>query len=570
MGDRLEPVPRLIRRALPVALLAAVYWPGVTGWFFQDDFGWLNLRHDIHTAGDLGRALVAPKAHGNMRPLGENAYWLGLAWVFGPEALPFHGAAFVTMAAGVLLLGAVVRRLAGSEAGALAAQAVWMANIGVAPVLGWSSIYNQALSAFLFLLAFYFLLRGKWAAQWIAFVLGLGALEINVVYPVVAAVYALLFDRRLLRKILPMFAVSALAVWVHFYFAPPPTAGVYAPRVDWRIFETVWTYWKWVLGQMPVWPALALTAAVAGLAGKAPRDTLMGLAWFAIPLAPYLPLAEHRMDYYLAVPAIGIAMLAGVAVARWRIPAAVCLLLYLGASVPAAWTVTRWQHARGERVETLVRGVQEIHERAPRRIILLECIDTDLFFSGVADLPFRALEIPRVYLAPGSEMRIQAAPDLLSKYVLPAAIARPAIGAGNAAVYCFTGAGLRRASGETLPLEDEPRFVNLGDDVFAAYFGLGWTREPDGLRSMSGSAMVRIGGPRRPGEALYIGVFETRDMSLSVRANGVALPVERVSRGNDLTEFRAALPAASGGWREMEVWIGSSGPRVRFGYLEVR
>ncbi|HTS64345.1 MAG TPA: hypothetical protein VMH28_20120, partial [Candidatus Acidoferrales bacterium] len=118
--------------------------------------------------------------------------------------------------------------------------------------------------------------------------------------------------------------------------------------------------------------------------------------------------------------------------------------------------------------------------------------------------------------------------------------------------------------------EDEPRFVNLGDDVFAAYFGLGWTREPDGLRSMSGSAMVRIGGPRRPGEALYIGVFETRDMSLSVRANGVALPVERVSRGNDLTEFRAALPAASGGWREMEVWIGSSGPRVRFGYLEVR
>ena len=64
---------------LPVLLLLVLYWPGLTTWFYQDDFGWLSLRHDVHSARDLARALLAPKAHGNMRPLGENAYWLGLA-----------------------------------------------------------------------------------------------------------------------------------------------------------------------------------------------------------------------------------------------------------------------------------------------------------------------------------------------------------------------------------------------------------------------------------------------------------------------------------------------------------
>src|SRR6266568_3538456 len=72
--DHFMPV---LRRLIPIAVLLALYWPGVTAWFYQDDFGWLSLRHDVHAARDLAGALFAPKAHGNMRPLGENAYWLG-------------------------------------------------------------------------------------------------------------------------------------------------------------------------------------------------------------------------------------------------------------------------------------------------------------------------------------------------------------------------------------------------------------------------------------------------------------------------------------------------------------
>jgi hypothetical protein len=566
-------------RAVPVLLLLALYWPGVNTWFFQDDFGWLNLRHDVHSTRDLGRALFAPKAHGNMRPLGENAYWLALSTMFGADPLPFHVAAFLTQAASLLLLGAIVRRTLGSQWAAFSAQILWMVNIGIAPALGWSSIFNQILSGFFFLLAFYFLLRhvqtgrrSDWAAHWIAFVLGLGALEINVVYPAIAAVYALLFSRSLVKRILPMFLVSAIAVLVHFRFAPAAATGPYAPRVDARLFTTLWTYWMWALGPVPLWVGLLMTAAVCLLAGWAIRRkqfvVLVCLAWFVLPLLPYLPLPEHRMDYYLAVPSIGIAMLGAFAVARWRqfgaagrALAAICLVVYVGASARAAVRVTNWQYARGERVADLVLGVAEVHRRAPDHIVLLEAIDDDTFSSALADLPFRAFEIPRVYLAPGSG-HVQ--------YELPAAIARKALEKGLAQVYRFDGRQLHRTSGVELPTEDVPHLINLADSVFQDYFGTGWREVAGGYREMSGQASVRIGGPRSAGEDLYVGVFETRDFRLRVHANGVEVPVALASRGTDLSEYRATLPAALTGSREMAVTLEAGRSPLLFGYLQVR
>src|SRR5579862_3069312 len=119
-------------RVLPLLVLLAFYWPGLTNWFYQDDFGWLNLRHDVHSAGDLGKALFAPKAHGNIRPLGENAYFLVLSSTFGVDALPFRIVAFATEMGSLLLLGSIVFRLTGSRVAACGAQIVWMVNPGLA------------------------------------------------------------------------------------------------------------------------------------------------------------------------------------------------------------------------------------------------------------------------------------------------------------------------------------------------------------------------------------------------------------------------------------------------------
>jgi len=121
---------------LPVLLLFVLYWPGLTTWFYQDDFGWLNLRHDVHSASDLAGALFAPKAHGNMRPLGENAFWLGLGSLFGVEPLPFHICTFLTQSASLLLLGSIVRRLVTWAPAGICAQILWLVNPGLAPAMG--------------------------------------------------------------------------------------------------------------------------------------------------------------------------------------------------------------------------------------------------------------------------------------------------------------------------------------------------------------------------------------------------------------------------------------------------
>ena len=177
-----------------------------------------------------------------MRPLGENAYWLGLSAIFGVEPLPFHLWTFVTQAAQPDAAG---QRSCGGlvawEWAGICAQMLWLVNIGLAPAMAWSSIYNQVLSAFFFLLAFYFLLRAIESgrrvfevAHWAAFVLGLGALEINVVYPALAVIYAWFWARAWVPRILPMFAVSRAVKWRRTSISPRGAGRcVRAPR-RWR------------------------------------------------------------------------------------------------------------------------------------------------------------------------------------------------------------------------------------------------------------------------------------------------------------------------------------------------
>jgi hypothetical protein len=587
-------VRRYAWRVLPLLLLLGLYWPGLTNWFYQDDFGWLNLRREVHSVRDLGPALFAPKAHGNMRPLGENAYFLIFSSLFGVNALPFRIWAFATQMASLVLLGSVVSRMTSSPAAGLWAQILWIANTGLAPAMCWTSIYNQILSGFFFLLALYFLLRhaaggeGRyWIAQWAAFVLGLGALETNVMYPAIAAVYTLLFARAYFRKILPMFLVSALAIFVHFRFAPLAHDGVYALHFDRYIFSTLGNYWMRALG--PSRPAaVLLSCAIAALLSWKARTHewagLFSVGWFVIVICPYLPLTAHQEDYYLAVPAIGLAILGGWAVAcawrsriAWRVTAALCVTIYLGTSLPATWAITRWNHERGTRVKDLAVGVAEVHQAQPGKTILLAGIDTELFWSGIADAPFRVMEIPHVYLVPGSDARIQGPPGLVAKYILPQGLALRALQESRAVVYEADGPVFRNATARyralagTLWKAETPRFINLGDTVYAVYLGPGWSAAADGYRWLPRKGTLHVGAPRGPADRLYVDVFGDGEPRLGIRVDGTDLAPQLIGRSNGMSELAANLPAAPAGTQEIEVVLSNGrAAALRFGFVEIR
>jgi hypothetical protein len=280
----------------------------------------------------------------------------------------------LTQIANLTLIRAVAAARDGLAAAGFWAAILWIANPALIPVMTWTSVYNQALCGFFLLLAFYFLLRyietGEKrfnTAQWIVFVLGFGALEINVVYPALAAVYTWLCARRYFRRTLPLFVPSLVFTAIHRWAASAIEAPSYRMRFDGTILNTFWKYLVWARGMNhysgphapPVWiwnvgTALILIglAAIAVLkvrqGNKAP---LFFAAWFLIIIAPVLPLREHLAEYYLMLPIIGLCMLGGWGLASaWqsrrifpKAAAAALLLIYLS-SAPVTRAETKSRH----------------------------------------------------------------------------------------------------------------------------------------------------------------------------------------------------------------------------------
>ncbi|HTC32152.1 MAG TPA: hypothetical protein VK724_02215 [Bryobacteraceae bacterium] len=426
--------------------LLAFYWRGLGDWFYQDDFGWLHLG-PATDFGDFLTILFVPKAHGNIRPWSENLFFYGLKALFGVNPLPFRIVVFATVAADVVLLVALVRRLTGSVFAAACSPILWLANPCVAPALCWTSIYNESQYLVFVLLALLLFLRGKYWQQIIVFVLGLGSLEMAVMYPVIALAYALLFDRAKVRRTVPLFVISAAYTALHFWAAPGAKSGPYAIQIDSRIFGTLVTYVRSVLGPQelthfhwdwPAWITIAGTAVIgAGVIAAiivAGRVGLFGLAWFIALLVPMLPLPEHVEDYALTGPAIGLAMILAGALARKPRAIAPLAVAYLAICLPAAWDVTSFNVDRSDVARDLVSGVVEYDRAHPGKILLVTGLSTDQFYAGFADRPFETFGIQNVYIAPGGAAKVDDSRGWLPRYDLPPATVKALIDAGKAAV----------------------------------------------------------------------------------------------------------------------------------------
>jgi len=416
--------------------LLAFYWRGLSDWFYQDDFGWLHLGPATGFHNFL-YILFAPKAHGNIRPWSENLYFYGLKALFGVNPLPFRIVVFATVGADVVLLAAVVRRLTGSMLAAASAPIFWLANPNIAPALCWSSIYNQSQYLVFVLLAFLLFLRGKYWLQMIVFALGLGSLEMAVMYPVIVLAYLLIYDRAkgwraIVWRTVPLFAISAAFTALHFWAAPAVHTGPYAIHIDRRIFHTLAAYIKLALGPQellqfhwtwPAWSTLAGTALIgAGIVAAivvAGRAGLFGLAWFLAFLVPMLPLPDHVEEYTLAGPVIGLAIILAGALARRPRAIAAVAALYLAICLPAAWSVTSWQIARSFIARDLVTGVVAYDRAHLDKTLLIRGLSTDQFYAGFADRPFDSFGLQNIFIAPDGADNVDDQRGWVPQYKLP-------------------------------------------------------------------------------------------------------------------------------------------------------
>jgi len=533
---------------VPIAFCLALYWLGLRIWFAQDDFAWLNLRNHVLGFRTFLWAMFAPLAQGTVRPFSERAFFMGFSYLFGLRALPYRIFVFLNQFLNVILIMLVTRKVTKSEVAGFLAPLFWLANIALISPMSWNSSYNEIQCTSFLLLSFYFFIcytetaeRKFYWAQWATFVLGFGSLEINVVYPAIAALYAWLFARRYFKSTLPMFTLSAVFAIVdrlagsqkaNFYYDMDFHPGA--------MIATFWQYWNILLG-IPAYgnyrswrpdyvqaAVILLTAALLIFAlwqtWKRRWLPLFFAGWFFIVLGPLLPLHNHVTDYYLTIPGIGMAMLAAYALSTaWKKswPAAVIAgalaLIYFIPSVNMVRAGMVSYFDRADRVRALIQSVAYAKHIHPGKMILLKDVDDDLFWACVYDSPFHIFGWNDVFLTPDSRSLVHEDPHLnpVDGYFLPAAATRRAVDDEAAVVYAVEGRKLRNITRPYRYLVDaEPppplaHSIDLGVSVFREQVGGGWYELETGFRWSGKHAIVYLPGPSAPGQKLYLHGFVT-------------------------------------------------------------
>ncbi len=609
--------------ASPPLLAAALYWPGLICWFQKDDFAWLNLRNLMDSGHSLWWALFTPFAQGTIRPLSERVFFLSFYSMFGMNPLPYRIMAFLTCAAVLILIMAVCARLTGSRAAAWWAAVLWIVNEALAVAMSWTAIYYELLCAFFLLLSFWFLLRFVETKQWrfyvaqcAAFLVGFLVLELNVVYPALAVFFVLCCAREVLFKTLPLFAASGIYAAVHIAAAPLQAGGPYRMHWDQSVVSTLWTYWQWALGPARLtlldipwagWPIAIEAGLMAGLIGflvcRLWRRRWVAAffpAWFLIVLAPVLPLRDHISDYYLTIPLIGLAMWGGWAlVSGWRagtaarIAAGVLLVSYLAVSVPVARHQTLLLYYSAKETKRLVLGVASLSHARPDTPVLLTGVSSGIFWSVVHHHPFRLFGLKEVYLASAGNPEITnearaAMPDLS----IDPALEKSLLDGNQAVVYNLGRGEIRDTTAQyrALPASQAGNavaaLVDAGNPIYDKQLGLDWYPNEGGFRWMPKHATVKLRGPSRDGEKLYLkgscpgALLKAGPLKMRVSVDGELLGGEvRIPEGGFAFEFK--LPASVTGRAVVEVSVDldhtshpvAADPRefgLAFGTFEIR
>lgn len=576
---------------LPSLLCLILHWHGFLSWFRADDFAWFGLTPTVHSFHDLLIALFQPRAQGTIRPWSERAFFMAGYTLFGLNSLPYRIVIFATQFADLALVAWIGRRLTGSPAAGFAAAILWVVNSGLVEPLGWACVYNEVMCAGFLLLAFYFLLRhidtGAWRFYWyqcIVFLLGFGALEMNVVYPALAAAYTFLCARPYFRRTLPLFAVSAAYTVVHNLAAPVPTTGAYALHFGRSMIRTLLTLWSWSVGppyhavpfKIVGWivPAAVAIVSLALLGFVASRwrggIAIFFLLWYLITVAPVLPLSAHVTEYYVFIPVIGLCWLGGWALIRaWqagvpaRVGASALLLLYGLLQIPHLYTATEWNYHLTLRVRDVIEGVAGARQLHPGDSILLYGMDSDMFWNVMRGQPFRLLGIDRVYLAPGSaQPDVGPEPANWDEFIMPGEVVTRELARNRLVVYDVRGERLRNMTSlyAALPRDNSlPRRLDVGDPLIANLLGPEWYPLDQDHRWMARAATLKLGGPASAGQSLYLHgncadqQIESGALNVTVTVDGSTLPVASVRQTS--FELRFPLPPQVVGKSEIQVSI---------------
>ncbi len=579
-----------------------MYWPVWDVWFRADDFAWLGLRLPVKDFPTLMKALFQPMAQGTVRFLSERVFFLAFSSIFGNDPVPMRVFVFALQVANIALLGRLTWRLSGSLVTAALVPSLWLLNPGVAVSMAWLSTWNQLLVVFFLLAALVsFIERRRWLC-WASFLLGFGALEVNIVFPALLLVTVWLYERDRLREVWPFFLPALIFVGLHLFVIPKNKLDpTYQLFLDADLPRRLSRYWKWGLGfwryvvffGAPVsWERIgspALTVLGLGAVGWGFRNlrrqlpggrlALFGLAWFLGLLLPVLPLKNHFSDYYLASASVGMAMILSTAVVeawKWQRAAGMAATLAVAVMAFVSWEVhgatVEWYQSHSEATHRLVRGVVEARRLHPDDVILVDGVDNVLFWDGILDDPFRTYLVFDVFLTPGSERRLarSTAGEDLAPYIFPPEDTRFLLEHEAVQIYRVGPGALRNVTRSYHSEQDgllasgTPRFLDVAKAAYRDLLVAGWHPVNNRARWSEGNSEFRIGGPTKPGQSLWMtgyvpeSVVAEGPQVMTVTMNGQKLPPVTFAEGNVPFEVAVPLPEGVNGTPELRVQLGFS------------
>jgi Flp pilus assembly protein TadD len=329
-----------------ILIAAIILHRGVFGLpFFADDY----LILEQVRGRSLLAALLAPDAIGNFfRPVGRQLYFWVLAHASGESPRAFHATNLVLFLGVITLLFAVVRRLAGTVAAAVAAAFAALHYAADVPLL-WVAGCQDLLAVLgaLGAIALYLAGRRAWAA--LILLVALLSKETVLFTPLIAAAAARRRDERWASAIARAWPLGmAVVVWAVLWLvtAPQrrglggslgfePTGPIaviahlvhVAAGIEWRgAFEAVGR------AVPPLLPLLAVLIAVvgarAGTTGPAPAPasdgprrpawppSAIGAAWALAAVVPLFAVAATWSAYYYLFALCGVALVIGSFAAR--------------------------------------------------------------------------------------------------------------------------------------------------------------------------------------------------------------------------------------------------------------
>ncbi|MBI2687711.1 MAG: hypothetical protein HYX27_15480 [Acidobacteria bacterium] len=495
--------------------------------------------------------MLRPIAQGTFRPLSERPFYWLLYHLAGLDAAPARVFCFVLQAANCGLLALFTKRLTGSIPIAAFAASAWAVHPSLALPMTWVAATNQLMWAFCVLVCLYCFVRycdhgGKWmlAGAWVSYLLGFGVLESNIAVAGLVVLYALFRNRSCLFQAL-LFAIPAVTFSAaHLLFIPKSNGGAYTIHLGTGILHASWRYWEWLwrmrpqdfgLGGSP-WESasvgvvmLAVCAALIA-APRSRRLSLFGLGWIVVSLSPFLPFQAHVTEYYLAVPAIGIAILFAAGWSSYPVPTSAVFAVYLALNVPLAYKYAAANAARGKDMEALMLGVGEAQKLHPGSTLLLKDVNDALLWSGIYDTPFSLVGAPATKLTPESAKTLTPYPGLFraDDYTLPPAEIAKLHSAARLEIYRVSSRKLIKATTDTAPPQ-----IQLGSRKFDSYLGPQWYAAEDGFRWMPSRATAEMEGR---GETLIIRGFclveqlsARPHLEISAKWNDTSLGTSRIA-----------------------------------------